>query len=381
CEEARYPESIWDPDDTGKPSPSILRVEPEEGGLAGVSEITITGENFSPVPEENTVYFDGTSAELLSASETALVVRAPDVSGDSLTIKVAVAGAFLFAEFHPYKLEPAVIEYGEFGDFDNAFAIECDSDENVYVSLAGRKIVRVSPDGEKSEYAKTTFDKASSMKFGPDGAIYYVNLLQYVARVDPGGGSDAIFTTLPGGVYDLDFDSLGNLYAGGSGNAIYRIRLDGTSQTSAEYPSIDIRAVRVFGGYLYVGGKYTGEDTTEVQEGVWRNPIISENGDLGESELVLDWGAYVGKAGPRIASITFGADGDMYIGADGGDAITVLHKDGTLEPLYPAVLFPPTYAMSWGEGEYLYVNRRGTENRRILRVTMRKLGAPYYGRP
>lgn len=384
--EPEYPSSPWNPNDEGKPTPVINSVDPLEGVFAGIDEIAITGKNFSSLSEENLVFFNGVLGTVLSASDTQLrVISPPIITGDSIKIQLSVIGAYLFSEYYPYKLEAAVTEYGVFDDYDDAYGIACDANETLYVSLVGKKIVQITPDGERYDYATTSFEKASAMKIGPGGDLYYVNILQYIFRIPSGGGKDELFAMLPGGVYDLDFDSLGNIYCGGSGNAIYRVKQDGSKETVAEYPHINITSVRVFDGYVYVAGDYKGDDSTQVQVGIWRNQIVSSEGTLGSNELFLDWGAYSGGINSKIKAITFSADGDVYIGADIGDAITILHTDGTLEPLYPNlthILYPATHLLCWGNGQFLYLNRRGegTSGRRIIRIDTIKNGAPYYGR-
>jgi len=131
----------------------------------------------------------------------------------------------------------------------------------------------------------------------------------------------------------------------------------------------------VFSGYVYVGGK-----AASGEEAVWRNQILPGEA-LGPKEKVFDWSGRISTTA-GILSLTFAKDGDMYIGTDGADAILVVHPDGSSEPLYPGVLEPQSYALSWGNGQFLYANRRSDlpEKRRILRIKMRKEGAPYYGR-
>lgn len=373
--EKEYP-SIWDPDQEYRPNPVISSVEPVEGTFAVIGEVTIRGENFSPVKEENHVYFDGNRATMLSATETELRVLTPDIAGDSLEIKVRVDGAILFAEYYPYKLALVSVEYGGFGDLDDAYGIACDIDGNLYVSLVGKRIVKITPDGEQHDYATTSFEKASAMKVGPGGYLYFVNILSFMFRVPPGGGTDELFARLPGGVFDLDFGPSGNIYSGGSGNAIYRVRPDASNEVAADYPSVDIKAVRVFDGYVYVGGK---DDTG--QQYIWRNEIISAD-ELGPKEVYFNWSDEIGPASD-ILSITFSACGDMYVGTNAPEAIIIVHQDKSFEPLYPGALEPKSYALCWGIGTYLYVNRRSddTAKKRIIRINMLdKEGAPYWGR-
>ena len=368
-----YP-SIWNPNQQYRPNPVITRVEPDST-FAVIGIVTITGENFSSSKDSDYVYFDGVEGTVLSATDTQLIVQAPNIAGDSLRIKVRVVGALLFGEYYPYKLLYAAIEYGGFSDVDDAYGVACDKDENLYVSLSGKKIVKVTPNGERQDYAETSFDHASGMKMGPGGYIYYVNILRYMFRVLPEGGKDELFATLPGGTYDLDFGPSGNIYCGGSGGAIYRVRPDGSSEKAADYSSISIKAVRVFNGYVYVGGDSTGHQC------IWRNQIISAD-SLGPKELYFDWSNEIGPTS-KVLSITFATDGDMYVGTDATEAIIIVHPDGSHEPLYPGALEPRSYALCWGNGQYLYVNRRSDDpaKRRIIRINMLdKKGAPYYGR-
>lgn len=374
--ENEYPPSIWNPEFQGKPDPVITSVDPPDVAFAGIGVLTITGQNFSPTPEENHVYFNGVEGTILSASATELQVRAPNVPGDSIMIKLRVDGAILFAEYSPYRLDLAAIDWGGLGKFDDAYGIAVDKEENVYVSLKGKKIIKITTDGEQQPFATTLVDKASNMRFGPDGYLYYGNILQFVFRVAPDGSKDELFARLSGGVFDLDFDQHGNLYAAGGGNKIFRIKSDGSNTIAAEYPSIFIKAVRVFNGYVYVGGK----NSSTAEQAVWRNQIISAD-ELGPNELYFDWTQAFG-AGADVLSLTFAEDGDMYIGTDAPEGIMVVHPDGSSEPLYPGVLLPETYAMSWGNGQYLYVNRRNSDPdiKGIIRIDMLKKGAPYYGR-
>jgi hypothetical protein len=373
-------QSVFDEDPTVKPDPLITGIEPPNSALAGIGQITINGSNFSPRIEENAVFFGLNPATIVSASETQLLVQSPNIPDDSLEVKVSVLGALLFSNIMYYTLDSAVEEIGGFIDFDNAYGIAIDKDDNIFVSLVGNKIVKITPDNENEteDYATTTVDKASAMKFGPDGYLYYVNILRFMLRVPPGGGADEVFAVLPGNVFDLDFDPFGNIYAGGGGNAIYRVKNDASSTVAADYASIVIRTVRVYDGYLYVGGR----DENTGQHLIWRNQIISAD-ELGPKELHFDWNNEIGP-GAQVLAITFAADGDMYVGTNTPDAIVTIHPDKTHEPLYPGVLEPDSYAFSWGNGEHLYVNRRNdistASTKRVLKIFMQKEGAPYYGR-
>lgn len=381
CEAPDYPENIWNPDDRGKLSPSISLVEPEDGSLAGVGEVSITGENFSAELEDNMVFFDGSLATLLSASETKLEVLAPDLTGDSIIVKVAVAGAFQFAEYSPYKLETAVEEYGEFGEFDDVNAMAMDSGENLYVSLYSRTITVVDSSGEKSEYASWSGPPltATGMKIGPDNYLYFTANRNDLYRINPNDFSRETFAKFEEKVIDLDFDAGLNIYAAGKEGKVFVATPDGDTATVAVYDEdVEFNCVRVFGDHVYLTG------SSSTQRGIWRHEILSD-ATLGPSELVFDWREFAGDLGPAIQAITFAANGDMFIGVDSEEALYVLvtpYETSTPQPFYPEVLIPPASWLTWGNGDHLYINRHSTDasQRRVLKVNMKQEGAPYHGR-
>lgn len=374
-----YPDSVYNPDASFKPNPTITEMQPASA-LAGIDGITIIGSNFSTVPDDNFVYFNGEKALVLSSDANSIVVQAPNVAVDSIRVQVSVSGALNFAEFKPYKLMPAIIDYGDFDKFDETSGLAMDADENLFVSLdSPQRIVMVGTDQVRNEYTSTTV-KSTQMKYGPDGAIYYVNAIQYLLKVNADGAGDELFAILPGAVYDLDFDQNQNIFCGGGAGGIYRVKLDKSNETKYQYSDLYIHALRVFNNYLYVGGTYKGSDGSQVQEGIWRHEITSADGDLGEKELVFDFAKSF--LGYSVLSLVFDIDGVMYIGTDAPEGIIIVNIDGTFNPLYDGVMEGTAYAMTWGNGDYLYVTRKNEDEdkRRILRINMRKKTAPYYGR-
>lgn len=379
CEKDK-PTGLYDPSKEFQAPPTISHIEPADSTYAGIGEFTIFGSNIPDNQEEVVVYANNMFAPVLAANSTSVTCNAPILVSDSVVIRVAGRGALEFSNSLQYKLATAIWEIGDFSETNekSVYAIACDKDENVYISIdSEKKIFKIAPNGETSVYAPV--QKASGMKFGPDGYLYYVNLVPYVLRVPPGGGNLEAFTVMPGGVYDLDFDENGNLYCGGGGFALYRARADKTNDTVAEYPNVFIQSVRVYDGYVYISGKYNGEDTNHPQQGIWRNEILDADGNLGANELVFDWSSHFDA---NLSSITFSATGNMYIGTDADEAIIVLHEDGSTEPLYPGLIFPETYDFVWGNGHFMYISRRNeTESKRaVVKINMLQTGAPYYGR-
>jgi hypothetical protein len=389
--------SLWElePNYEVKPDPTISNVEPEYA-YAAISEVTIHGTNFDPTDNyiHTRVYFGSKKAQTLSMTSEEIKCIAPNIEGDSLIIKVQVDGAMLFGESEPYKVVAAWKEYGGITGAFNAYGIAIDLNENLYVSLEEGKILKVTPAEEQIDYA--TADQGvdgfyRTMKMGPGSVLYAARtifLYQFPAGVM---GTRARMSKT---INDFDFDENLNIFYS-SQYAIYLVRQDMTDTLIANYPQTILSTIRVYDGYVYVGGYYTGTDPSAVKKGIWRNQILDVSGNLGTSELVFDWNSYFpsGAVGvPNILSITFAADGDLYVGADStiiSNAVTVIHRDGdgnylpeNTEPLYPAVLIPPSTNMIWGNDQYLYVNRRTTNNahKRIIRLTTGKNSAPYYGR-
>ena len=137
CEDPNYPENIWDENDQGNASPSISSVEPE-AAFAGIDTLTISGQNFSENASENLVYFNNMLGEVVNATSTSLSVITPNLVSDSVQIRVAVQGAFLFADhLSLYTLTAAVLDYGPFDQFTDIFSLDLDRDENLIVSMDG----------------------------------------------------------------------------------------------------------------------------------------------------------------------------------------------------------------------------------------------------
>jgi hypothetical protein len=193
-------QSVFVEDPTAKPDPVLTSIEPPNSALAGIGQITIKGSNFSPKIEENAVFFGPNPASVVSASETQLVVQPPNpnVIADSLEVKVSVIGAFLFSNIIYYALEPAVEEYGGYGNLgENLYSVALDSSENVYVWRAFRFVDMITPDNPNvtQDYGTSTI-VTSGMKMGPGGYLYLAKNNTTLYRIPPGGGGHSSFIVL-----------------------------------------------------------------------------------------------------------------------------------------------------------------------------------------
>ncbi len=382
--------SINDPNTFGtRPAPVISSVTPSNVALAGVTRITITGQNFSSVKEENLVYFDATRGEVLSASPTQLLVKAPNLVKTPVQIKIAVLKSDLFSNILPYALEAAVLEVIKFKKDDETteqkeqpWGIASDAEGNLYFSLTssgvGAGVKKLTPSGAQTDFAPEppgTATKYSSLKVGPSGILYGATVERRILQLSASSATTWVSSGL-GTIYDFDFDAEKNLWAGGNNDFIYRVRAD---KNLKPFPfKANVRSVRIFNGHVYLAGNREG------QEKVWRLPIVSAD-VLGPEEEYYDYSA---NYGGNVWALTFAADGDMYLGTDAAEAILVVHPNKTVEPLYSGLFVPKTLLFAWGKSTELFVAREKTidgsaniiASQTILRINMQKESAPYYGR-
>ncbi len=171
---------------------------------------------------------------------------------------------------------------------------------------------------------------------------------------------------------DLDFDNSGNIWAAGTGTAFFRIK--STERSVKPFPFTGaVRSVRVFGNYLYLGGK------RDSLEKVWRYRIFSAD-SVGPEEEYFNLSAVYGVNMGGVYAITFNSDGDMYVGTDAADGIRLVHPGGTSEPMYPPLIAPQPIGFAWGSGSTLYYSRGGAAATHvIIWVNAEKTSAPYYG--
>lgn len=383
-----YPPSVWNPEYSSRPIPVINNIEPVEGSFAGVGVVTIHGEHFSWNLEDNRVYFNGIPGTTLSASENVLTVQTSTVVDDSALVKVYVTGAIVHGIYDkPYKLSKAAVEYEAINNFVDPLALACDKDDAIYtLDKEQMRVIRVAhPDSGATIIAGTSpVAITTGMKIGPGGDVYFLAGIN-LHRIPAGTSTMETYVTLPRNsrpVY-FDFDHNLNIFAAGQGGTIECIHPDKSRFTAVDFPQHHIFSLRIFDGYVYIFAEYIGDDPKVVFRGIWRYEILDSDGNLGTGELYFDWGAHAGEDGPTILSMTFSENGDMYLGMDKEQAITILHSDKTTDYLYPEILRPPGTFVTWGEGKFLYVNRHDNinpDNRRVVRVSMAMRGAPYYGR-
>lgn len=385
CSEETAP-SLYDP---GKyqfrEDPVINNIDPPDSALAGVTILTITGQNFSDLPGETNVYFNGVKGQILNVTTSQIQVKPPVVVADTVLVKVRVAGAINLSNTLIYKLTAAVTEVYKF-DPNNGeipWAVTFDNSQNMVVSVERKGVWKFSGeiDPNKNYIPKGAETKWNTLRQFSNGDIYASKSLRGIWKLAEGvQPPNAPWVATPSGtvLIDFDFDQNTNLWAVGSNNFIFRIKQD---QTVAQFPfQAQLRAVRVYNGSLFVAGLKSGV------EGVWKIPIDA-NGDLGAEELYFNLSSNI--SGVKINSMTFSADGDLFLGTNRNpDPVIVVKPDGSFQTLYEGVIPAKNIvSMYWPDGNFLYVTREAERdatsgnlirNQTILKIDIQKPGANYY---
>ena len=399
CLEPDYPDTIWDPDDQGKPVPVIASVTPPDstyGSIGSKKTVEIVGENFNPSTTDNLVYFGDKKAVVLEASTTRLLVEPPANFKDGLRIRVDAIGAFLFGDYkntdgtwHYYKLLNPVSTVGvpAFGLLDNMSVMDMDADGNLYI-VTGKIIVKVTPDGTRSDFGEVRTDRAlGNFRYGGNGVFHYTYTNNYfVTTVDGSGASTHASFRTSGNVRDLDFDQNKNVWYVGDKGVIYVTKageLDGNLLFSDD--SLNFTRMRHYNDHLYIVGSRIQSNGAPVVK-IWKQEIDPAAGDpklVGDLVEVFNWTSsqYTGRV---ISLIELNNEGEIYIGTGALPLMKLNTQTGVGETIYPKLLsnYKAT-RMVWGNDDYLYINTLtfdNIDNDTVLKVRIFEEGAPYHGR-
>jgi len=386
CEEPDAPDSIWDGNDQGSTTPIVSGVEPSQGAFAGIDTIAITGQHFSPDVSENLVYFNGMLGNVVSATSSLIGVVPPNLVSDSVQINVAVQGAFVFGKYENlYTLRAAVVEYGPFDQFTDIYSLDLDRQENLIVSLNATPDAQfwIIDTDQDSAVWSSSLAKASGMKMGPNGSIYFVNYQRFLYKDEQGTAKEntEIFKRLNGNATDLDFDENGNLFLGGTGSTIDLVDIyndggltDGVSEAK-NLDTLDIISLKVYNNFLYVL-----TTTVTSYQSIYKMPILDNSGALGDLELVFDWSDYTNKEAFALC-FALSEAGDILVGSDWASQPLTIIQNGFATGFYSSVLTAPIVYMAWGNENYLYVINKTDETNRVQKIDTRMAGANYFGRP
>lgn len=145
--------SLYNPNATYRPQPTITSVTPAGSAVAGMDTIIVQGTNYSSVLEENSVFFNAQPAVLLIASPTQITLKAPLVTSDSVAIRVAVIGSTLFSNMAQYRLNAGVVTFGGLLPAELSTSIATDATGNLYAAYSSSGIeagvIKLTPAGAR----------------------------------------------------------------------------------------------------------------------------------------------------------------------------------------------------------------------------------------
>ena len=372
------PAEVWPPPSSTVPNPEISAVSPADIAEPGDLEIAISGLNFPPQDEITSVFFDDEKAEILSSTETEILVYRPDIVGSSLNINVSLRIAEEIATFGPYEILPIKSFYGETDSNDGINALAVDKNENVYLVLANKTVTRITSEGERiNSHADLSFKLTLDAKVGPDDYLYIQKKgNKSLLRVPPEGGADEEYAEFPEKVSYFDFDKNQNIYAAGSRTGIVMLKMNDLSTAAySNFENDKIVGLRIYNDHIYV---VLDDTVNQIQ----RCEIL-ENGTLGETEIILNLDDMEKYTDSECYAIDFDNAGNMYVGTDNENPLLFVNlSNGQCKPYYKNLLHGGHQIIRWGNGSKIYTKRYGSDAnlRNVMQIDIGTSGAAYYGR-
>jgi sugar lactone lactonase YvrE len=344
-----------DPNPVGTAAAVMDSLSPVEGYLKDI--LTINGQGFNSTPEFNVVAFGTYVGVVIEATSTMLKVQAPNVSDETVNVKIGVKGAEFWSNELEFTFKPAVERIDEEISWPNGVAV--DEDENVYVGSANDGVIyKISPDHEKTEFAQVAVSGA--MEFGPDGYLYVcMQGENKIVRVSPDGGTveDAVLVDTP---VDFDWDADKNMYIVSNGNGIKKYDSGGVLTDVATIGNP--KCVRIFGSHLYVSNIWDGQ--------ILRYEITAAG--LENEEVFLE--------GDSPLGIEFDVDGKLYYTEAWETSIYTVSAEGDEEVLFEGQLETPMHYLTF-YGKAIYIVYPGWGDIGVvLKTYIGVEQAPNYGR-
>ncbi|MBN1783134.1 IPT/TIG domain-containing protein [bacterium] len=349
------PVSQWDLVGEETDSPVITEVVPA-AAVPGANFLTIVGDHFTDNQENVSVYINGYQAEIVDFSRSSIRIRRPDRSGDSLAIRVNVFGAVNLAKWEPYIISPV---YESYGGFISGTALGClavGQDEHVYVveNSTAHDIFEVPPDGERQLLGQAPYAIQGGAVRSDGKLVLFANRKDIY---DVGSDSVTVYATVDKNVYTGAFDSYGNLYTSGRRTDINIVLSDLSIKKANLYANDEVFCIRIEDDAFYALVQLRSPDESHPEIAVWRHPILDDQANLGDAELIFDW-ALAGEAYAETVPETFTMDseGGIYIGSDNVSPILYYNPaTGGVDEIYKGIVPSSAAKLVWGSGNYLYM--------------------------
>jgi sugar lactone lactonase YvrE len=350
-----YSSSRPDPNPSGKGPAVLTAMDPAEGYLKDI--VTISGTGFNPEPEFNFVAFGTLTGEVISATSTQLQVRTPNISDDTVVVKVAVKGSEFWSNVMPFRFKNTKQVIADDIAWPNG--VDVDDNENIYIGSAVDSVIyKITPDGERSVFANVAV--SGSIRFGPNGFLYVCSKGEgKIVRISPDGATIQDVVEVADPVY-FDWDSGKNMWVISNGVGLYKFD---TGQNLVQADTMaSAKSLRVFGNNLYVTN-------------IWKAQIVKYDitGDgLANRQVILE--------PDSPAGIEFDKEGTMYYTPAWETSLYTLHSDGTEEILFEGELLTPMRYLTFN-GKYMYiVFPGGGDIGTVMRVYLGVEQAPSFGR-
>lgn len=343
CDTAEGP-SLYDPIEDGTyqshPNPVLAAIAPPPGdALAGVTELTLTGQNFVPHQDSTFVYFDGERYPVLEITPTTIRMRAPNLPRSGLRVKVMVLRAENFTQTLTYELLPAVERFDPTWNpvtaSPSAVTIDRGSG-NVYLSYTDNGLaagIRRYVNGAPELYSSVR-NIYSGLYWSADTLFGARNVQAYFS-IPPGNTvrNDAVYVISQRDVGDAGFriralDRQGDLaWVGGSGTTVNLAALRGRTVVGKTLiPGATVLAIEARENAVYVSASANNVNT------VYR--LSWSGGALGAPEALLNvTNAYPGL---QATALAFSATGNLFVG------LSTVIEDRTLVNPTPLLIIAPS---------------------------------------
>lgn len=225
-----------------------------DNGLAG-TKVTLTGSGFSLVAAENIVTFNGVPAVVESATETTLVVVAPDqLTTGQVKVKRAALEAVAATNFLRAGIATLIGGPGQTQIGFGMNRLVVDSKGNVYMSHTNAAIYKITPDGTMTLYAGThgsyghkdgpvadaLFGTITGMVIDPNDNIFVsdVSAPSSIRKITPAGQVSTYKSGLNAAI-QLALDKDNNLYVGQTYMGLLKIYPDGSTERKYNFTVAD----------------------------------------------------------------------------------------------------------------------------------------------